>query len=249
MKVLVPVKRVVDYRVKIRVKSDNSGVVTEHVKMSMNPFDEIAIEEAVRLKEKNQVSEIIALTIGDKASQETLRTALAMGADRAIHIETSETLLPRAIAKILKTVIEKNSIQCVLMGKQTIDNDYNQTGQMLSAQLQWAIATFASKIEMQDNAAIVTREVDNGLETVQLTLPCVITVDLRLNQPRIPTLPNIMQSKQKPVEITPLNDLGLNLDYQCQTIKVEAPTLRQGGKMLENIAELVKTLKQEKLIS
>ncbi|MGA2655361.1 MAG: electron transfer flavoprotein subunit beta/FixA family protein [Gammaproteobacteria bacterium] len=249
MKILVPVKRVVDYRVKIRVKSDNSGVVTEHVKMSMNPFDEIAIEEAVRLKEKQQASEIIAVSIGDNAWQETLRTALAMGADRAILIQTDQILLPRSIAKILHKMVTQHDINCVLMGKQAIDQDYNQTGQMLAAQLQWAIATFASKIEIKDNAVIVTKEVDNGLETLQLTQPCVITVDLRLNQPRIPSLPNIMQAKQKSLEIIALNDLSLNLNSQCQTLKVEPPQMRQGGKMLANIDELVTVLKQGKMIS
>jgi len=249
MKILVPIKRVVDYRVKIRVKSDGTGVVTEHVKMSMNPFDEIAIEEAVRLKEKNQVSEIIALAIGDNASQETLRTALAMGADKAILVLTSDNLLPRSIAKILKKIIAMQSIEMVLMGKQAIDYDYNQTGQMLAAQLQWAIATFASKIDVKDNAVVVVREVDNGLETLQLTKPCVITVDLRLNHPRIPTLPNIMQAKQKPLEIIPVNDLSLDLNNQCQTLTVESPPLRQGGKIVDNIVELMNILKQEKIIS
>lgn len=249
MKILVPVKRAIDYRVKIRVKSDNSGVVTEHVKMSMNPFDEIAIEEAVRLKEKNQVSEIIVISIGDLSVQETLRTALAMGADRAMLIQTDQILLPRNIAKVLKTIITQHEINGVLMGKQAIDHDYNQTGQMLAAQLQWSIGTFASKIEFKDNAVMVTREVDNGLETLQLTMPCVMTVDLRLNHPRIPSLPNIMQSKQKSLEIIELNDLSLNLSNQCQTLTVEAPQMRQGGKMLANIDELVTVLKQENIIS
>jgi electron transfer flavoprotein beta subunit len=215
----------------------------------MNPFDEIAIEEAVRLKEKNQVSEIIALAIGDNASQETLRTALAMGADKAILVLTSDNLLPRSIAKILKKIIAMQSIEMVLMGKQAIDYDYNQTGQMLAAQLQWAIATFASKIDVKDNAVVVVREVDNGLETLQLTKPCVITVDLRLNHPRIPTLPNIMQAKQKPLEIIPVNDLSLDLNNQCQTLTVESPPLRQGGKIVDNIVELMNILKQEKIIS
>jgi electron transfer flavoprotein beta subunit len=248
MKMLVPVKRAVDYRVKIRIKSDNSGVVTEHVKMSMNPFDEIAIEEAVRLKEKNRVSEIIAISIGDIATQETLRMALAMGADRAILVVTDEILLPRAIAKILKKIVELHEIKLVMMGKQAIDHDYGQTGQMLAAQLQWAIGTFVSKLDIKENAVTVMREVDVGLETLQLTMPCVITVDLRLNQPRIPSLPNIMQAKQKVIETISLNDLALDLNRECQTLKVEPPEMREGGQMVANIAELVNILKQEKII-
>jgi electron transfer flavoprotein beta subunit len=249
MKILVPIKRVVDYRVKIRVKSDHTGVVTEHVKMSMNPFDEIAIEEAVRLKEKKLAQEIIAVSIGDQQSQETLRTALAMGADRAILIQTDHVLLPRAIAKIIEKIVQQQQPQLVMMGKQAIDGDYNQTGQMLAARLGWAIGTFISKIDISDNTVTVLREVDAGLETLQLTLPCVITVDLRLNQPRIATLPNIMQAKQKPLDIISLNDLSLDLTAQCQTLSVDTPPLREGGKMLTNIDELVSILKQEKIIS
>ncbi|MFA6036825.1 MAG: electron transfer flavoprotein subunit beta/FixA family protein [Legionellales bacterium] len=249
MKILVPIKRVVDYRVKIRVKSDGTGVVTEHVKMSMNPFDEIAIEEAVRLKEKKLADEIIAISIGDALSQETLRTALAMGADRAVLIQTDQALLPRAVAKILEKIIAEQKPELVMMGKQAIDGDYNQTGQMLAARLQWGIGTFISKIEIADKTVTVVREVDTGLETLQLTLPCVVTVDLRLNQPRIATLPNIMQAKQKPLEIVPLANLGLDLTAQTQTLSVEPPVMRQGGKILANIDELVKVLKQEKIIS
>ncbi len=248
MKILVPIKRVVDYRVKIRVKSDNSGVVTEHVKMSMNPFDEIAVEEAVRLKEKHQADEVIAVSIGDSHSQEILRNALAMGADRAILIETDQVLFPRAIAKILQSVTVSQQAQLVIMGKQAIDGDYNQTGQMLAARLQYSIGTFISKIDLEEKQAIITREVDAGLETLALNLPAVVTTDLRLNQPRIASLPNIMQAKQKPLEVIPLANLNIETSANYKILKVEPPQMREGGKILNNVDELIKTLKQEKLI-
>lgn len=248
MKILVPIKRVVDYRVKIRVKSDDSGIVTEHVKMSMNPFDEIAIEEAVRLKEKQIAEEVIAVSIGNTQSQETLRMALAMGATKAILIETSETLFPKSIASILQHITRTQEVQLVMMGKQAIDNDFNQTAQMLAARLQWPMGAFISKIEIQDNKAIVTREVDAGLERLQLNLPAVVSVDLRLNQPRIPTLPNIMQAKQKSLEVIPLSDLALDLSAHYQVLKVEPPPPRVGGKILANIDSLIDVLKQEKII-
>ncbi len=248
VKVLVPIKRVIDYRVKIRIKTDNTGVVTEHVKMSINPFDEIAIEEAVRLKERHQVEEVILVSIGEKLCQETLRAGLALGADRAILLETDQVLLPRMIAKILQNLVTQEQIGLVIMGKQAIDGDHNQTGQMLAARLGWAIGTFVSKIELLADKVRVTREVDAGLEVLELKLPAVLTSDLRLNQPRIANLPNIMQAKQKPLTIIPLKDWSLNLDAHCQTLSVTAPTPRQGGKILNNLDELIHLLKQEKII-
>jgi electron transfer flavoprotein beta subunit len=248
MKILVPIKRVVDYRVKIRVSTDGTGVVTEHVKMSINPFDEIAIEEAVRLKEKNIVTEVIVVCIGASICQENIRNALALGADRGILVESNTPLLPRSIAKILQTIIEKQQIPLVIMGKQAIDGDHNQTGQMLAARLGWAIGTFASKLIIENNSVQVTREVDAGLETLELTLPAVVTCDLRLNQPRIATLPNIMQAKQKPLEIIPLADLSIDTTSHCQTLKVEAPEMRKGGVILASVEELVAQLKQQKVI-
>lgn len=248
MKILVPIKRVVDYRVKIRVKSDHSGIVTEHVKMSMNPFDEIAIEEAVRLKEKQMASEIIAVSVGDRNTQETLRSALALGADRAILIESEHSLLPRAIAKLLQVMVMREQVQLVIMGKQAIDGDHNQTGQMLAARLQWAMGTFISKIEINNNHALITREIDTGLEILELTLPAVVTTDLRLNQPRMASLPNIMQAKQKQLTVLALADLSLDTSSDYQVLTVDPPQMREGGKILDNIDALVEVLKQEKII-
>ncbi|HLF67233.1 MAG TPA: electron transfer flavoprotein subunit beta/FixA family protein [Gammaproteobacteria bacterium] len=248
MKVLVPIKRVIDYRVKIRVKTDNTGVVTEHVKMSINPFDEISIEEAVRLKEKQRVSEVILVSIGDKLCQETLRAGLALGADRAILVESDQNLLPRSIAKILQVIAMREQVGLVIMGKQAIDGDHNQTGQRLAACLNWAIGTFVSSIDLQADRVRITREVDAGLEVLELTLPAVLTTDLRLNQPRIATLPNIMQSKQKPLSVIPVKELNLEITTQSLTLRVEAPPLRTGGKILNNLDELIGLLKQEKII-
>src|SRR5213082_2607708 len=220
MKVLVPVKRVVDFNVKVRVKSDGTGVDIANVKMSMNPFDEIAVEEAVRLKEKGAVTEVIAVSCGVTQAQETLRTAMAIGADRAILVESAEELQPLAVAKLLKAVVDKEQPQLVILGKQAIDDDCNQTGQMLAALLDWGQATFASKLEVVDGAAKVTREVDGGLETLQVTLPAVVTTDLRLNEPRYVTLPNIMKAKKKPLDFVKPADLGVDVTPRIKTLKV-----------------------------
>lgn len=245
MKILVAVKRVVDYTVQIRVKSDQSGVETNHVKMSMNPFDEIAVEEAIRLKEKGIASEVIAVSIGTSACQETLRTALAMGVDKAILVETSEDIQPLAAAKILKYVVGKESPQLVMLGKQAIDSDNNQTGQMLAGLLCWGQATFASKIIIDHQHAIVTREIDGGLETLSLVLPAVITTDLRLNEPRFLSLPNIMQAKRKPISVIPVTELSVDLQSRLKIVKVSAPEKRQAGIKVSSVKELVKCLKQE----
>ncbi len=245
MKVLVPIKRVIDYNVKIRVKADNTGVETANVKMSMNPFDEISIEQAIRMKEAGTVEEIIAVSIGVQQCQETIRTALAMGADRGIHVKSDLDLEPLAVAKVLKALVEKEAPQLVILGKQAIDDDSNQTGQMLAALLGWPQGTFVSAIEMVDGGAKVTREVDSGLETIQVDLPAILTVDLRLNEPRYASLPNIMKAKKKPIdEVTPA-DLGVDSTPRLQTLKVEEPPVRQAGVMVDSVAALVDKLKNE----
>lgn len=245
MKILVAVKRVVDYTVQIRVKADQSGVETTNVKMSMNPFDEIAVEEAIRLKEKNIASEVIAVSIGNTACQETLRTALAMGADRAILVETSEDIQPLAAAKILKYLILKESPELVLLGKQAIDSDNNQTGQMLAGLLNWGQATFASKIVIENDRAMATREIDGGLETLALAMPAVITTDLRLNEPRFLSLPNIMQAKRKPITVIPATEMALDLKPRLKILKVTTPEKRKAGIKVSDVKELVQRLKQE----
>jgi electron transfer flavoprotein beta subunit len=245
MKALVAVKRVVDYNVKIRVKADKTGVELANVKMSMNPFDEIAIEEALRLREKGTVSEVIAFSAGVQQSQETIRTALAMGADRGILVQTDAELQPLAVAKLLKAVIDKEEPGLVIIGKQAIDDDCNQTGQMLAALLGWPQATFASKIVINDGKAEVTREVDGGLETVAFKLPAVVTTDLRLNEPRYASLPNIMKAKKKPIEIMTPEQLGVDVSPRLVTLKVEEPAKRQGGIKVGSVAELVDKLKSE----
>eukprot|EP01012_Entosiphon_sulcatum_P064956 TRINITY_DN9381_c1_g1_i2.p1 TRINITY_DN9381_c1_g1~~TRINITY_DN9381_c1_g1_i2.p1 ORF type:complete len:250 (-),score=81.10 TRINITY_DN9381_c1_g1_i2:111-860(-) len=245
MKVLVPVKRVVDYNVKVRVKSDGTGVDIANVKMSMNPFDEIAVEEAVRLKEKGVVTEVIAVSCGDAKSQETLRTAMAIGADRGILVETSEELQPLAVAKLLKALVDKEQPQLIILGKQAIDDDANQTGQMLAALADLPQATFASKVEVAGDKANVTREVDGGLETVSLTLPAVITTDLRLNEPRYVTLPNIMKAKKKPLDTVKPEDLGVDVKPRLKTLKVSEPAKRGAGVKVPDVATLVDKLKNE----
>ena len=245
MKILVPVKRVVDYNVKIRVKTDGSGVELANVKMSMNPFDEIAVEEAIRLKEKGVATEIVAVSLGPQACQETIRTALAMGADRGIHVLTDVELQPLAVAKLLKAVVAKEQPSIVILGKQAIDDDCNQTGQMLAALLGWPQGTFASKIAIADGKASVTREVDGGLETVELKLPMVITTDLRLNEPRYASLPNIMKAKKKPIEQLTPEALGVDPAPRLVTLKVEEPPKRQGGKKVASVQELVEKLRTE----
>jgi electron transfer flavoprotein beta subunit len=250
MKALIPVKRVVDYNVKVRVKADGTGVETANVKMSMNPFDEIAVEEAVRLKEAGIVTEIIAVSCGVTACQETLRTALAIGADRAILVETDVELQPLAVAKLLKAIAEKETPQLVILGKQAIDDDCNQTGQMLAALLGWPQATFASKVKIADGRAEVTREVDGGLETISLNLPAVITTDLRLNEPRYVTLPNIMKAKKKTMEILKPDALGVDVTPRLTTLKVEEPAKRKAGAKVADVKELVQKLRNEaKVIS
>jgi len=245
MKVLVPVKRVVDFNVKVRVKSDGSGVETANVKMSMNPFDEIAVEEAVRLKEAGAASEIIAISIGTVQCQETLRTALAIGADRAILVETAVETQPLAVAKILKAIVDKEQPGLVILGKQAIDDDSNQTGQMLAALLGWPQATFASKVVMGDGSAQVTREVDGGLETLSVKLPAVVTTDLRLNEPRYVTLPNIMKAKKKPLDTVKPEAIGVDPAPRLKTLKVQEPPKRSAGKVVKSVAELVEKLKNE----
>ena len=245
MKVLVPVKRVIDYNVKIRVKADNTGVETANVKMSMNPFDEISVEEAIRMKEAGTVEEIIVVSMGVQQCQETIRTALAMGADRGIHVKSDAELEPLAVAKLLKALVEKESPELVILGKQAIDDDSNQTGQMLAALLGWSQGTFVSKIELNGRTAKVTREVDSGLETIEVDLPTIVTVDLRLNEPRYASLPNIMKAKKKPIdEVTP-TDLGVDTAPRLQTLQVEAPPVRQAGVMVDSVAALVDKLKNE----
>ncbi|TAK72564.1 MAG: electron transfer flavoprotein subunit beta/FixA family protein [Gammaproteobacteria bacterium] len=248
MKILVAIKRVIDYQVSIRIKSDGSGVETSHVKMSMNPFDEIAIEEAVRLKEKGIANEIIVISIGNDACQETLRTALAMGADRAILVKTEQEVQPLAVAKVLKVMVEQESPQLVIVGKQAIDTDDNQVGQMLAALLNWPQGTFASKIEVHGNGVSVTREVDGGLETLFLTLPAVITTDLRLNEPRYISLPNIVQAKRKPLTVVLAETLNVDLASRIKLVQVALPEKRRAGERIEDAAKLVARLKEKQVI-
>lgn len=245
MKILVPVKRVVDYNVKVRVKSDGSGVELANVKMSMNPFDEIAVEEAIRLKEAGKADEVVAISLGVAQCQETIRTALAMGADRGIHVLTDAALEPLAVAKMLKAVVEAEAPDLVILGKQAIDDDANQTGQMLAALLGWPQGTFASKVEMQDGGVAVTREIDGGLQTVWLKLPAVVTTDLRLNEPRYASLPNIMKAKKKPIDQKTPEELGVDPAPRLTTVKVAEPAKRQGGVKVGSVAELVDKLKNE----
>jgi electron transfer flavoprotein beta subunit len=245
MKILVPVKRVVDYNVKVRVKADGTGVETANVKMSMNPFDEIAVEEAVRLKEKGIATEIIAVSVGPAACAEQIRTALAMGADRGVLVEQDGTVEPLAVAKILKALVAKEAPQIVLLGKQAIDDDMNATGQMLAALLGWPQGTFASKLEIDGGLATVTREVDGGLETIALTLPAIVTADLRLNEPRYASLPNIMKARKKPIETVKPADLGVDATPRLTVLKVEEPPKRVAGKKVASVAELVDKLRNE----
>ncbi len=245
MKVLVPVKRVVDYNVKIRVKADKTGVDLANVKMSMNPFDEIAVEEAVRLKEAGVATEVVAVSIGPAQAQETLRTALAMGADRGILVKTDDEVQPLAVAKILKALAEAEGPQVVILGKQAIDDDSNQTGQMLAALLGWPQATFASKVTLADGKATVTREVDGGLQTVDLKLPAIVTTDLRLNEPRYASLPNIMKAKKKPIDEKSPADLGVDAAPRLKVLSVEEPPKRQAGIKVKTVQELVEKLKTE----
>ena len=245
MKVLVPVKRVVDYNVKIRVKADGSGVDLTNVKMSMNPFDEIAVEEAVRLKEAGKVTEIVAVSIGPAAAQDVLRTALAMGADRAILILIDGVVEPLAVAKLLKGVVEAEAPRLVIMGKQAIDDDANQTGQMLSALLGWSQATFASNLELGDDKAVVLREVDGGLQSLEVSLPSIVTTDLRLNEPRFASLPNIMKAKKKPLEEKSAADYGVDIAPRLRVLKTEEPGVRKAGIKVTSVAELVDKLRNE----
>ena len=245
MKILVAVKRVIDYNVQVRVKDDGTGVVTDNVKMSSNPPDDNAIEEAVKIKEAGKATEIIAITVGEEKSQETVRKALAVGADRGILIKTEGIVEPLAVAKALQKIVEKEKPDLVFMGKQAIDDDCNQTGQMLSALLNWPQATFASKIEIKDRTLEVTREIDEGLETIEVNLPAIVTCDLRLNEPRYASLPNIMKSKKKPLEILTAADLGVDTTPRVQQIKVEEPPKRKAGIKVASVAELVSKLKNE----
>ena len=245
MKLLVTVKRVIDYNVQIRVKADGSGVEKDNVKMSMNPPDENAVEEALRIKEAGKADEIIILTIGNDKAQETIRTALAMGADRGIHIKTENDLEPLAISKIISKVAEEEKPSIILMGKQAIDDDCNQTGQMTSALLNWPQATFASKIEIEGQNAIVTREIDEGLERIKVSIPFVASCDLRLNEPRYASLPNIMKAKKKPIETKDATSLGIDINPRVEQLKVEEPPVRQKGIMVNDVSELVQKLKHE----
>lgn len=247
MKIIVPVKRVVDYNVKIRVKPDGSGIDFANVKMSMNPFDEIAVEEAVRIKEKGGETEVIVVSIGPAKAQETLRTALAIGADRAILVETAEgaTVEPLAVAKILKAIVDAEKPDLVILGKQAIDDDCNQTGQMLAALLGWGQGTFASKVLADAGSVLVTREVDGGLETVKLKLPAVVTTDLRLNEPRYPSLPNIMKAKKKPLDVKTPDGFGVDIAPRLKVLKTSEPATRKAGVKVANVAELVAKLKTE----
>ena len=248
MKILVPIKRVVDYNVKVRVKADGSGVDTANVKMSMNPFDEIAVEEAVRLKEKGVATEIVAVSCGVAACQETLRTALALGADRAILVDTDADLQPLAVAKLLRALVAEEKPDVVILGKQAIDDDANQTGQMLAALLDWPQATFASKVDVANGVATVKREVDGGLETVEVKLPAIVTTDLRLNEPRYVKLPDIMKAKKKPLDVTDLAALGVDAAPALKLVKHEPPPQRQKGVMVKTAAELVAALRQKGLV-
>ncbi len=245
MKILVPVKRVVDYNVKVRVKSDNSGVELDNVKMSMNPFDEIAVEEALRLKEKGIATEVIAISIGVSQVQETIRNALAMGADRGIFVEINQTLEPLNVAKIISSIAKKENIDLIILGKQAIDDDMNATSQMVAALLNWPQATFASKIEIINKIAKVSREVDGGIENIEVNLPAVISTDLRLNEPRYASLPNIMKAKKKPINEIKINELNIVIRQRLDILKVEEPSKRQSGIMVKTIEELVDKLKNE----
>ncbi len=245
MKILVPVKRVIDYNVKVRVKSDETGVELANVKMAMNPFDEIAVEEAVRLREAGQAEEIVAVSIGVQQCQETIRTALAIGADRGIHVLTDEPPEPLAVAKILRQLVDKESPQIVIMGKQAIDDDANQTGQMLAALLGWPQGTFASNLAFSNGGADVTREVDGGLETISINLPAVVTTDLRLNEPRYASLPNIMKAKKKPIDQLTPQDLGVDVAPRMETLRVTTPPTRTAGVKVADVAELVDKLRNE----
>jgi electron transfer flavoprotein beta subunit len=245
MKILVCVKRVIDFNVKVRVKSDGTGVETSNVKMSMNPFDEIAVEEAVRLRERGIANEIVVASCGTAASQETLRAALALGADRAVLVETDAALEPLAVAKLVAALVRQEAPQLVILGKQAIDDDANQTGQMVAALLDWPQATFASKVEIADGKAKVTREVDGGLETVEVTLPAVITTDLRLNEPRYATLPNIMKAKKKPMQSIPATSLGVDVAPHLTVVRVDEPARRKGGGRVADVKELVAKLRNE----
>ena len=245
MKILVAVKRVIDYNVQIRVKEDESGVVTDNVKMSTNPPDDNAVEEAVKIKESGKATEVIAVTIGEEKAQETVRKALAVGADRGIHVKADGILEPLMVSKLLQKVVDKEKPDLVLMGKQAIDDDCNQTGQMLSALLNWPQATFASKIDVKDNKLEVVREVDEGLETIEINLPAVVTCDLRLNEPRYASLPNIMKAKKKTIDLLSASDLGVDISPRIQQIKVEEPPKRKAGIKVANVAELVQKLKNE----
>ncbi|KRO60682.1 MAG: electron transfer flavoprotein subunit beta [Pelagibacteraceae bacterium BACL5 MAG-121128-bin54] len=245
MKILVAVKRVIDYNVQIRVKEDESGVVTDNVKMSTNPPDDNAVEEAVKIKESGKATEVIAVTIGEEKAQETVRKALAVGADRGIHVKADGILEPLMVSKLLQKIVDKEKPDLVLMGKQAIDDDCNQTGQMLSALLNWPQATFASKIDVKDNKLEVVREVDEGLETIEINLPAVVTCDLRLNEPRYASLPNIMKAKKKTIDLLSASDLGVDISPRIQQIKVEEPPKRKAGIKVANVAELVQKLKNE----
>ena len=245
MKILVPVKRVVDYNVKIRVKPDGSGVELANVKMSMNPFDEIAVEEAIRLKEKGKATEIVAISIGPQQAAETIRTALAMGADRGILVKTDQTVEPLAVAKVLKVVVEQESPQLIILGKQAIDDDCNQTGQMLAALLGWGQGTFASQVGADGDSLTVTREIDGGLQTIILKLPAVLTTDLRLNEPRYASLPNIMKAKKKEIAVKSAGDYGVDIAPRLKVVKVSEPAKRQAGIKVESAADLVMKLKNE----
>ena len=245
MKILVAVKRVIDYNVQIRVKEDGSGVVTDNVKMSTNPPDDNAIEEAVKIKEAGKAKEIVAITIGEEKAQETVRKAFAVGADRGIHVKVDNVIEPLAVSKILKKIVEKENPDLVFMGKQAIDDDCNQTGQMLAALLNWPQATFASKIEVKDNALEVTREIDEGLETIEVNVPAIVTCDLRLNEPRYASLPNIMKAKKKPIEQLNASDLGVDINPRIEQIKVEEPPKRKAGIKVASVEELVQKLKNE----
>ena len=245
MKILVAVKRVIDYNVQIRVKEDGSGVVTDNVKMSTNPPDDNAIEEAVKIKEAGKATEIVAITVGEEKAQETVRKALAVGADRGIHVKADGILEPLAVSKILQKIVDKEKPDLVFMGKQAIDDDCNQTGQMLSALLNWPQATFASNIVVKDNSLEVTREIDEGLETVEINTPAIVTCDLRLNEPRYASLPNIMKAKKKPIEEINVSDLGIDITARVEQLKVEEPPKRKAGIKVAKVAELVQKLKNE----
>jgi len=248
MKVLVPVKRVVDFNVKIRVKADKSGVELQNVKMSMNPFDEIAVEEAVRLKEAGKASEIIAVSVGPQQAQETIRTALAMGADRGILVKTDHNVEPLEVAKMLQKIAEEENPDLIIMGKQAIDDDSNQTGQMLAALLGWSQGTFASEVKVDGGTLLVTREIDGGLETIKIKTPAVVTTDLRLNEPRYASLPNIMKAKQKPIAEKTPEDLGVDITPRLKSLKVEEPAKREAGEMVASVDDLVAKLKKEGVV-